>query len=206
MDAAITPTPNGPLHAQRIRALKNDRGETIDTAESIYLCRCGHSQNKPYCDGAHAAAGFSDRRLRAAAPPVEFVGREITVIDDFSVCAHAGRCVDRGPATFFVKGPGGRASLPDATPADQIIAAIRHCPSGSLLYKLHGRRVDGYSTETAVQVEKDGPLHVRRAQLAGEAQPLTSDHYTLCRCGASQNKPFCDGMHANVKFHDGSAP
>jgi CDGSH-type Zn-finger protein len=64
VDAVITPTSNGPLHAERIPALKNDRGETTDTAASIFLCRCGHSQRKPYCDGAHTAAGFSDRRLR----------------------------------------------------------------------------------------------------------------------------------------------
>jgi CDGSH-type Zn-finger protein len=205
MDATITPTPNGPLHAERIRALKNDRGDIIDTEESIYLCRCGHSKNKPYCDGAHDAAGFSDKRLRAKGGAAsEFAGKEITVIDDFSLCAHAGECVDGAPETFFVKGPGGRASLPDATPTAQIIATIRRCPSGSLLYKLNGTLVDGYATETSVRVEKDGPLHVHRAKLAGEARPATDDHYTLCRCGASLNKPFCDGMHVNVKFRDGS--
>src|SRR5260221_14344317 len=99
MDAAITPTPNGPLHAERITALKNDGGETIDTADSIYLCRCGASQNKPYCDGSHTAAKFSDQRVRAQPAPVrEFVGKEITVVDDFSLCAHAGECVDGAPA------------------------------------------------------------------------------------------------------------
>ena len=83
------------------------------------------------------------------------------------------------------------------------MATIRRCPSGSLLYKLHGKIVDQYSTETVVRVEKDGPLHVHRAKLAGDAKPATQDHYTLCRCGASRNKPFCDGMHATVKFSDG---
>jgi CDGSH-type Zn-finger protein len=205
MNAEITPTPNGPLHAERITALKNDRGETIDAADSIYLCRCGASQNKPYCDGSHNTSGFSDKRLRATPAAVqEFVGREITVIDDFSLCAHAGECVDGAPATFFVKGPNGRAALPDASPAEQIIATIRRCPSGALLYKVQGERVDGYFTETEVRAEKDGPLHVHRAKLNGEAKPATEDHYTLCRCGASLNKPFCDGMHAKIKFRDGS--
>jgi CDGSH-type Zn-finger protein len=201
MDATITPTLNGPLHAQHIRSLKNDRGDVIDAGESIFLCRCGHSKNKPYCDGAHNASAFSDKRLRDKAGPVsEFVGKEITVIDDFSLCAHAGECVDGAPTTFFVKGSRGRVALPDATPTEQIIATIRRCPSGSLLYKLHGKLVDGYFTEPAVRVEKDGPLHVHRAKLTGEAKPATEDHYTLCRCGASKNKPFCDGMHAKIKF------
>jgi CDGSH-type Zn-finger protein len=205
MDAEITPTPNGPLHAQRIGALKNDRGETIDTAESIYLCRCGASKNKPYCDGSHESAGFSDRWLRAEKSVVsEFAGKEITVVDDFSLCAHAGECVEGAPETFFTKGPAGRVSHPDASPAGQVVAAIRRCPSGALLYKLGGKRMYEYFTEAGVRVEKDGPLHVHRAKLNGGARPATEDHYTLCRCGASLNKPFCDGMHAKIAFHDGA--
>jgi len=203
MKASLTPTPNGPLHAQHIVALKNARGKTIDTGESIYLCRCGHSKNKPYCDGSHEAAKFSDRRLQApGGAPAEFVGHAVTVVDDSSICAHAGKCVDGAPATFFVKGPDGRVSVPDATPVAEVIAAIRHCPSGSLLYKLHGKVVEGFATETSVRVEENGPLHVSRATLVGDAQPATQDHYALCRCGASKNKPFCDGMHTKVKFRD----
>jgi len=53
-----------------------------------------------------------------------------------------------------------------------------------------------------VRVEENGPLHVSRATLVGDAQPATQDHYALCRCGASKNKPFCDGMHTKVKFRD----
>jgi len=205
VDAVITPTSNGPLHAERIVALKNDRGDVIATDASIFLCRCGHSRNKPYCDGAHEAAGFSDRRLHGAGTAREFAGRELTVVDDFSQCAHAGECVDGAPDTFFVKGPDGRASLPDATPTETVIATIRRCPSGSLLYRIRGQLVDEYHRETEVRVEKDGPLHVHRVKLQGEARPATENHYTLCRCGASQNKPFCDGMHTKVKFRDGAA-
>jgi CDGSH-type Zn-finger protein len=206
MEAEIQPTPNGPLHVQRIKALKNDRGETIDSAASLYLCRCGASKNKPYCDGSHTAAGFSDQRLRPAPPaPREFVGRELTIIDDTSLCAHAGECVDGAPHTFFTKGAKGRESHPDASSAEQIIATIRRCPSGSLLYKVRGKLIDQYSTDSSVQVEKDGPLQVQQTKLAGDAHPATEDHYTLCRCGASKNKPFCDGMHKSIGFSDGPA-
>lgn len=206
MDAEITPTANGPLQAQRIKALQDDAGKTISTDEEIWLCRCGHSKTKPYCDGSHEAAKFSDKRHRkSAGAAVEFAGKTVTVVDDFSLCAHAGECVDRAPGTFFTKGPDGRVSHPDGAPTEQVIAAIRHCPSGALLYKLRGKLVHEYSGDTSVRVEKDGPLHVHRAKLNGDARPATEDHYTLCRCGASLNKPFCDGMHAKIKFRDGSA-
>ena len=206
MDGQITPTANGPLQVEHIGALRKDRGETIDTSDSIYLCRCGASKNKPYCDGSHEAVGFSDRRRRTSTVPVrEFAGREITVVDDFNLCAHAGECVDGAPDTFFVKGPDGRASLPDASPVEQVIATIRRCPSGSLLYKLKGKLVDDYTVAAGIRVEKDGPLHVHQLALASDTKPATMNHYTLCRCGASTNKPFCDGMHTKIEFHDGSA-
>ena len=205
MNAEITPTEDGPLHAQHILALKNSRGETIGTGDSIYLCRCGQSRNKPYCDGSHSASGFSGKRLRGdGGPPSEFVGKDVTVVDDFSQCAHAGECVDGAPDTFFTKEGGRRVSHPDDSPAEQVMATIRKCPSGSLLYKLRGKLVDDYFTETEVIVTKDGPYHVHCAKLGGDCQPATSNHYTLCRCGASMNKPFCDGMHAKVAFTDES--
>ncbi len=204
MNAEITPTPNGPLKAHRIKALKNARGETIDASETIYLCRCGSSKNKPYCDGSHSAVKFSDRRLRKGADAaVEYAGREITVIDNVGLCAHAGFCVDGAPDTFFTKEGGKRVSHPDNSDAATVIAAIRRCPSGALLYKQGGKVVHEYSADTEVLVEKDGPLRVQRAKLVGAA-PATEDHYTLCRCGSSLNKPFCDGTHAAAGFRDGS--
>ena len=187
--------------------LKNDRGELLSTDDSIYLCRCGASKNKPFCDGSHAAAGFSDRRLLGNPVPArEFAGREVTVVDDFSLCAHAGECVEGAPETFFTKGPDGRVSHPDASPAEQVVAAIRRCPSGALLYRLRGKLVHEYASGTGVQVEKNGPLHVHQVKFNGAARPATEDHYTLCRCGASLNKPFCDGTHAKIRFSDGSGP
>ena len=132
MNAEITPSPNGPLHAQHIKALKNDRGETIDASESIYLCRCGGSKNKPYCDGTHEANHFSDRRRHAGRSGVsQFAGKEITIVDDVSLCAHAGECAEGAPETFFTTEAGRRVSHPDASPTEQVIATIRRYPSGS---------------------------------------------------------------------------
>lgn len=55
---SIDPTPNGPLHVSGPLEVVSGTGKTINRVEDTWLCRCGHSQNKPYCDGSHAAAGF----------------------------------------------------------------------------------------------------------------------------------------------------
>ena len=147
-----------------IKALATIR-ENFSTDAEIWLCRCGHSKNKPYCDGSHEAAHFSGRQQRTGDGAVEFVGKEITVVDNFSPAPTRANASIARRGRFFTKGPGGRVSHPDASPSDQVIAAIRHCPSGALLYKLRGQLVDAYTGDTEVRVEKDGPLHVQQAKL-----------------------------------------
>jgi CDGSH-type Zn-finger protein/uncharacterized Fe-S cluster protein YjdI len=55
----ITPTPNGPLHVQGPLEVVSGTGHTLNRVTETWLCRCGHSKNKPYCDGSHKKAGFS---------------------------------------------------------------------------------------------------------------------------------------------------
>lgn len=54
----VTPTKNGPLHVQGPLEIVSGTGRTLGRVQETWLCRCGHSQNKPYCDGSHAKAGF----------------------------------------------------------------------------------------------------------------------------------------------------
>ena len=56
----ITPFKNGPLHITGILELKNDNGELLEKTEELFLCRCGNSKNKPYCDGEHKETNFQD--------------------------------------------------------------------------------------------------------------------------------------------------
>ncbi len=56
----ITPVVNGPLHVTGTLELKSSRGELLEKTEELYLCRCGCSGNKPYCDGAHKKNNFQD--------------------------------------------------------------------------------------------------------------------------------------------------
>jgi truncated hemoglobin YjbI/CDGSH-type Zn-finger protein len=98
---------------------------------------------------------------------------------------------------------------------DEIIRAVRDCPSGALSYAIDGvearNAVDRHATrEPAIEVTKDGPYRVTGGiPLTGvdgkdvaRNQSASHEHYALCRCGHSQNKPFCSGMHWYVEFHD----
>jgi truncated hemoglobin YjbI/CDGSH-type Zn-finger protein len=98
---------------------------------------------------------------------------------------------------------------------DEIIRAVRDCPSGALSYAIDGRearkQVDhGGSREPEIEVTKDGPYRIRGGiplnEGGGSDEPrnegASREHYALCRCGQSRSKPFCSGMHWYVEFKD----
>ena len=60
--ASIQPSKNGPYLVKRLKDLKNSRGESFEEKPMVALCRCGHSSNKPFCDGTHTKVGFRGDR------------------------------------------------------------------------------------------------------------------------------------------------
>jgi len=127
-------------------------------------------------------------------------GRDIEVSFDLDICIHVGECLRGEPAVFQLK----RRPwvLPDAGRADAIAEVIHRCPSGALQY----RRLDGGPDETHAGTTatpiKNGPLlvvgeiDVRHEDGTVERLPRA----TLCRCGESRHKPFCDNEHLRIKF------
>jgi CDGSH-type Zn-finger protein len=96
---------------------------------------------------------------------------------------------------------------------EAIIAAVRNCPSGALSYALNGvecRDEVDQVREPTITISKDGPYRITGgiSLIDGQgddeqrAQGSSREHYSLCRCGHSKNKPFCSGMHWYVNFHD----
>lgn len=190
--------PNGPYLVEGEPDLRNSRGEALKTEAKTFLCRCGGSANKPYCDGTHRKNGFSDARIGGLPDKVDtYKGRAVTLHDNRSICAHAGLCTDRLAAVFKY---GSEPWIdPDGAPVEAIIEAVRRCPSGALSYSIDGRTEDAPSVQEGITVTKDGPYAVSGIGLSG----VERERYTLCRCGASKNKPFCDGSHWDAKFTDG---
>lgn len=101
---SINPMPNGPYIVRNINKLSNVKGE-IEAGETVVLCRCGASANKPFCDGSHTKIDFnSDKHDERVEDKKEsYIGNDITIIDNRSVCAHAGVCTDNLPDVFRMK-------------------------------------------------------------------------------------------------------
>ncbi len=195
----IQAMPDGPYVVTDPPSLVNSKREVIETKPSTALCRCGRSENKPFCDGTHAKVGFSAARETdgSANKQDHYQAKGVSINDNRGVCAHAARCTEGLPSVFKY---GHEPWIdPDGADIETIQKQIRQCPSGALSYTKDGVEHDTYFEQPEIMVTKNGPYRVvggveLEDQVAGQT-PQTKDHYTLCRCGGSKNKPFCDGTH-----------
>jgi CDGSH-type Zn-finger protein len=220
----IVPLPNGPYYLvddtepKLVENLKNSKGEPLLAIRGVSLCRCGASNNKPFCDGTHGKIGFSSENKKeddennndhhiVKDKRKNYVGKRLTIHDNRKICSHAAECVNNLPSVFKMNA---RPWInPDAVEIEEIIDTIRKCPSGALSYSLDGIEYrDQNERKPMITVSKDGPYHVTGGiNLIGDdniqwAEGSSKEHYVLCRCGASNNKPFCDGMHRVINFKD----
>ncbi len=197
--------PNGPYLVNNLRSLLNSKGQPIQTEETIALCRCGASANKPFCDGTHSKIQFSDKRRTDGSLDKRdsYVGKNITIHDNRGICSHASFCADELEAVFNADREPWVTS--DGSPVQAIIDVIKKCPSGALSYSVDGVEHRDQERAPAMTVSKNGPYFVvggieLEATTWGEC--ASKEHYSLCRCGGSKNFPFCDGSHRNNDFTD----
>ncbi len=202
----IEASPNGPYVVANPPPFGNSKGEELPTRQVTALCRCGGSSNKPFCDGTHTKIGFSGERVSDGATDRQdrYEGSRLTINDNRGVCAHAGVCTD-GLKSVFRLGVEPWID-PNGAKAEEIIATVRSCPSGALSYTIDGVEHADQEREPRITVTKDGPYRVEggpelKDPVTGQ-RPQSREHYTLCRCGGSKNKPFCDGTHWHIKFSD----
>lgn len=130
-----------------------------------------------------------------------YEGRHIVVHFDAAKCIHAGNCV-RGLPNVFRAGVKGPWIFPDEADAAELAALIRTCPSGALTYERDGEAEEEMAPEiNSITVEADGPLRVHADYTLNGEKP-DCFRATLCRCGASRLKPYCDGAHKEAGFAD----
>ena len=200
----ITVLKDGPLKVENLEIFKNSKGEDIPLKSLMVLCRCGVSENKPFCDGAHLKINFrgakSPDRLKSEVD--EYVGKNITILMNDSICAKNGACINNLPEVFLKEEPWVN---PDGASVSKIMELIDSCPSGAISYKIGDECYTGGKRDPAIKISKDGPLVVVGSiELVDDegSKPECAEHYTLCRCGVSKNKPFCDGSHHDIEFKD----
>jgi len=185
-------------------------GQDYPTQEQYALCRCGQSANKPFCDGSHTKAGFDGTETASRKPYLEQAevirGPTMSLTDVESLCAFARFCDPNGQVWNLV----GEAGNPAA--AKHFISQTCACPSGRLVAwdNATGKAIEP-TLEPSIGLIEDpvqrcsGPIWLR-----GGVPLIGADGFeyevrnrvTLCRCGASKNKPFCDGAHASIGFND----
>jgi len=175
------------------------------------LCRCGQSKNKPFCDGSHIKIGFNGtetaNRKKHAEQAQQIIGPELILSDAPDLCAGAGFCHRLGGTWDLTQNSDNPKSKETA------IQQACDCPSGRLiaLDKKTGKPIEpkfkkslGLMEDTSNKVS--GPIMVRGGislESSNGTKYEIRNRMTLCRCGQSKNKPFCDGSHIDCKFNDG---
>jgi len=178
-------------------------GREYPLQEACSLCRCGNSGNKPFCDGTHIKVNFDGTETASREPylnqSVEIEGPELKLTDAEDLCSFARFCDRAGGIWHLTE----NSDDPEAK-ATAIEEGI-NCPSGRLVvWDKQGAAIEP-EFEPSIGLVEDtqkgvsGPIRVRGGIPIESADGTTYEirnRAALCRCGKSQNKPFCDGSHA----------
>ncbi len=223
----ITITEDGPYIVSggvpliRAEIVTNESGESVgwreierlDVPDRYLLCRCGASTSKPFCDGSHVDVGFSGTESAGHDSYIEqsvsIDGPGIVLHDARRLCAEARFCDRAGGLWNLVS----QCDDPDTRTLAEEEASL--CPSGRYtLCDADDGSLHEPELEPSIVLVEDpslgvsGPLWVRggiRVTGADGVPYEVRNRVTLCRCGNSRNKPFCDGSHVGATFRDESA-
>ncbi len=183
----------------------------IESDSTVYsLCRCGKSEELPFCDGTHKEIKFEGTELAVTdGTPVFRLtipgGSHLIIKKDPSLCMNSGFCgMQNAGLSQIIQDPN------DTKGRSLAIAMIERCPSGSLTYKVEIGDADiepdlPQQIADTTEITSDGPIP-GPLWVTGYIQIERSDgkpfearnRVTLCNCGLSENKPLCDGTHRNI--------
>ena len=188
----ITVFENGPIKVSNAGKVRYC-GADVPTDGDVFLCRCGESANAPFCDGTHSKIGFDgacetdeDGKIRV------WEGRTLDTQFNSKTCMHVFYCKP-------LKELRARELDGDDAAATEIIKVVNSCPSGALSYTLKGECdvPEDQSYDCDIDIVEGGEIRVQGNFSINE--PLLelqdANRATLCRCGLSKNKPWCDGRH-----------
>ncbi len=179
------------------------QGKEYPVEEDYSLCRCGRSTNMPYCDQSHLDADWDGRETASRVPfaartEPKTVGPQLELSDVVELCASACFC-DRAGGVWDLT----RAS-DDPTSRALAIEEVGNCSAGRLVISDKEGNVIEPVFEPSIGLVEDlaagvkGPLWVRGGIPVEAADGIVYEirnRVTLCRCGKSDTKPFCNGSH-----------
>jgi CDGSH-type Zn-finger protein len=183
-------------------------GATYNSPAKYALCRCGHSRKAPFCDGTHAQIGFDGtetaERTPYSAQTTIFDGPVLALLDAKHLCADGRFCDPNGKVWYQV------THTDDPEIRSMFLRQVHLCPAGRLV---------AFNKAAGTTIEEDLPVSIGLIEdpvadcsgpiwLRGGISLTSADGFqyevrnrvTICRCGASRNKPFCDGSHASINF------
>ncbi len=190
---SLTVLDNGPLKISGEDLTLHYCGEpvAVEAGKDVYVCRCGESQNPPFCDGSHSRTGFVAEPPTGAKKDIHlWEGKTIRTFFNPNTCMHAGYC---RPLKELRK----RELDGDAPAADEIARVVQSCPSGALSYESTEADAPAAAAGPAIDIIEGGEVRVQQKfEINAELNERQDDaRATLCRCGLSKNKPWCDGGH-----------
>ncbi len=189
----VTVFENGPLKisSEEMTARYCGAPLAVEAGEDVFLCRCGESRRPPFCDGSHKRAGFIAEP--AAGTPKEvrlWEGKRIRTFFNPNACMHALYCKPLGALRQ-------RELEGSAEAAVEIARIVRSCPSGALSCEAQDVLIPDDVEHVDVDIMEGGEVRIQCAFEINAAlhERQSADRATLCRCGLSKNKPWCDGRH-----------
>jgi len=174
LGCSIQASLNGPYLVTNADTLLTWLEERSPARPQMALCRCGGSAIKPFCDGTHARIGFTGKKDPRRVPDRRdtYIGQQVTVLDNRGICAHSGFCTDK-LASVFLQGQEPFVD-PNGARMEEIIAAVRNCPSGALSYALGGVECRDQVEQERPPTIEDGRATMRRAIRAPRGSTIVS--------------------------------
>jgi CDGSH-type Zn-finger protein/uncharacterized Fe-S cluster protein YjdI len=166
--------------------------------QAALLTLAGVATVAPAPVAAPAASSITPPAAAIEAPIEVVAGQHLTVHFKARRCIHSRHCVLDAPSVFKANTPGNWI-YPDTVPVETLVSVAHNCPSGAIRYVRHdGGAEEAAPTVNQLRVRENGPYAVHaELTVAGRDDGFRA---TLCRCGQSRNKPWCDGSHVAAKF------
>ncbi|NTV89034.1 MAG: iron-binding protein [Clostridiales bacterium] len=185
-------------------------GQELPQASVYALCRCGNSKNAPFCDGTHMSSRFNGEETASRdsfAERAEVIeGEGVDLLDD-QRCAFARFCHRENGSTVWELT---EASGDDGNREEAIRGACE-CPAGRLVARDKDGRMIEQEYEAGIDILQDpeeevsGGIYVKGnipVEAADGSLYEVRNRVVLCRCGKSDNKPFCDASHVSEGYTD----